>query len=212
METVMPPRTREKQLFPAVLDLIPFGIILLDESNQIIQLNQLAELVIAEADGLRVTQNALCASSPNGHQRLRPAVAKAAATRNQDADTEAEIITLLRSPRRAPLEILVTPLRRQLHTAFAQGSPSIAVLVWDPERTPPLRRERIRHMYQLTAAEATVTEGLARGMAVVELARELRVQTNTIRTHLKRIYDKTGARRQSELVRLLTRNLLLNMP
>ena len=212
METVMLPRTREKQLFPAVLDLIPFGIILLDESNRLIQLNQLAELVIAEADGLRMTQNVLCASSPNGHQCLRRAVAKAAATRNQDAGTEAEIITLLRSPRRAPLEILVIPLRRQLPTAFAQGSPSIAVLVWDPEKIPPLRRERIRHMYQLTAAEARVTEGLARGMAVIELARELRVQTNTIRTHLKRIYDKTGARRQSELVGLLARNSLLNMP
>lgn len=209
METIMLPRTREKQLFPAVLDLIPFGIILLDESNRLIQLNQLAELVIAEADGLRVTQNVLCASSPNGHQCLRRAVAKAAATRNQDAGTEAEIITLLRSPRREPLEILVIPLRRQL---LVQGSPSIAVLVWDPEKIPPLRRERIRHMYQLTAAEARVTEGLARGMAVIELARELRVQTNTIRTHLKRIYDKTGARRQSELVRLLARNLLLNMP
>ena len=212
METVTLPRRKEEQPFPAVLDLVPFGVILLNESKHLIQVNQLAGLVTAEADGLRIIQNTLCATNPNSRQRLRRAIEKAGTTHDHRADNGAEIITIFRSSGREPLEILVTPLHRKRHTAFTQDAPALAVLIWDPQKTPPLRRDRIRHMYRLTAAEARVTEGLVRGMAVVELAQEMRVQANTIRTHLKRIYNKTGARRQSELVQLLARNLLLNMP
>ncbi len=212
MENVTPPRSKEEQQFPAVLDLSPFGIILLDESNHLTQLNQLAELVMTEADGLRVRQNSLCATNPASQQRLRRALEQAGTTHDHRAATGDEIITICRSSGREPLELLVTPLHRQRHTASVRGLPSLAVLIWDPEKMSPLRLDRVRHMYRLTAAEARVTEGLVRGMAVVELAREMRVQANTIRTHLKRIYDKTGARRQSELIRLLARNLLLNMP
>jgi DNA-binding CsgD family transcriptional regulator len=212
METVALPQRKDTQQFPVLLDLIPFGIMLLDAFNHLLQFNQLAGLIIAEADGLKLIQNSIHATNPGCHQRLRRAVERAGTANDQCADNGAEMVTLCRSCGREPLEVLVTRLHQQLFTALSQDSPSKAILIWDPEKTPPLRHDRIRHMYQLTAAEARVTEGLVRGMAVVELAREMQVQTNTIRTHLKRIYDKTGVRRQSELVRLLTRNLLLNIP
>ena len=148
-------------------------------------MNQHAGLVIAEADGLRAIQNSLCATNPNSHRSLRRAIERAGRTGTLCTDTATEIITVCRSSGRESLEILVTPLHRQLHTASVLGAPSMAVLIWDPEKTPPFRPERIRHIYRLTAAEARVTEGLARGMAVIELAREMRVQANTLRTHLR---------------------------
>lgn len=63
--------------------------------------------------------------------------------------------------------------------------------------------ERLRLLYHLTRAEARLGVLLARGLTLREAAIRLDVETSTIRTHLQRIYEKTGTHRQSELVRLL---------
>ena len=57
-------------------------------------------------------------------------------------------------------------------------------------------------LFGLTAAEAAVFEQIAAGRDVPRAAAALGVAQSTVRTHLLRIYDKTGVRRQAELVRL----------
>jgi DNA-binding CsgD family transcriptional regulator len=59
--------------------------------------------------------------------------------------------------------------------------------------------------YELTPAEARIAAYLVGGRNTAEIAEELRVTEETIRTQLKRIYDKTDTRRQAELVRLALR-------
>lgn len=56
----------------------------------------------------------------------------------------------------------------------------------------------------LTAAEARLTAKLAQGLALADAAVELGISSHTARTQLKSIFAKTGARRQSELVGMLT--------
>jgi DNA-binding CsgD family transcriptional regulator len=61
----------------------------------------------------------------------------------------------------------------------------------------------LRAAYQLTAAEARVCSGLISGENVHTLSARLGISPQTARTHLKRIYDKTGTTRQAELLRVL---------
>lgn len=56
----------------------------------------------------------------------------------------------------------------------------------------------------LTAAEGRLAAKLAQGLALNDAASELGVSSHTARTQLKSIFGKTGARRQSELVGMLT--------
>ncbi|MBI1211969.1 MAG: alpha/beta fold hydrolase [Alphaproteobacteria bacterium] len=56
----------------------------------------------------------------------------------------------------------------------------------------------------LTAAEARLTAKLVQGLSLSDAAAELSISTHTARTQLKSIFAKTGVRRQSELLRLLT--------
>jgi pimeloyl-ACP methyl ester carboxylesterase/DNA-binding CsgD family transcriptional regulator len=58
--------------------------------------------------------------------------------------------------------------------------------------------------YGLTAAESRLAAQLLRGLTVTDAAAELGVTTNTARSYLKNIFVKTGARRQVDLLRLLT--------
>lgn len=62
---------------------------------------------------------------------------------------------------------------------------------------------RLQLVFGLTFAEARVASRLARGADLTTIAEELRVSRETVRTHLKRIYSKTGARRQAALVALV---------
>ena len=55
---------------------------------------------------------------------------------------------------------------------------------------------------RLTPAERKVFEHLAEGLEVAQIAREMSIQTNTVRQYLKRIYLKTGLHSQKDLVRL----------
>ena len=62
---------------------------------------------------------------------------------------------------------------------------------------------RLQLRLGLTFAEARVASRLARGADLATIAQDLRVSRETVRTHLKRIYCKTGARRQAALVALV---------
>ncbi|MFW6049846.1 MAG: helix-turn-helix transcriptional regulator [Myxococcota bacterium] len=61
----------------------------------------------------------------------------------------------------------------------------------------------LQRAHGLTRAEARVAVRIGEGKAVPDIAEELGISVQTVRTHLKRAYAKTGARRQAELARLV---------
>ena len=59
----------------------------------------------------------------------------------------------------------------------------------------------MRHQtYGLTRGEVRLVQVLASGFSLEEGAHHLGIAVNTARTHLKHIFIKTGAKRQSELI------------
>ena len=68
------------------------------------------------------------------------------------------------------------------------------------------RRRRVdeaRVGFGLTVAEGRLLETLFEGCSVPQAASRLGVARSTARTHLQRIFDKTGARRQGDLLRIV---------
>jgi DNA-binding CsgD family transcriptional regulator len=74
---------------------------------------------------------------------------------------------------------------------------------YDDDR--PLLEERLRCSYELTAAEARVAALVGRSLTPKEVAIVLGTSWNTVRAQLCRVFAKTGARRQTELARLVHR-------
>jgi len=60
--------------------------------------------------------------------------------------------------------------------------------------------------FGLTPAQTRIALYLAQGGAVSEFAREFGVSEQTVRTHLKAIFAKTGVTRQAELAAMLAGN------
>jgi DNA-binding CsgD family transcriptional regulator len=65
--------------------------------------------------------------------------------------------------------------------------------------------DRLRSVFGLTHAEARLAGRLAAGDDIASAAVRLGVSQGTLRGALKAIFRKTGAKRQAELVGLLTR-------
>jgi DNA-binding CsgD family transcriptional regulator len=53
--------------------------------------------------------------------------------------------------------------------------------------------------YGLTLAEARVALHAASGQSVADVCALLKISPNTVKTHLRRVYAKTGIHRQAEL-------------
>jgi DNA-binding CsgD family transcriptional regulator len=68
---------------------------------------------------------------------------------------------------------------------------------------PDRRTDVLRALYGLTAAEARVAISVIAGAGIIGAATTLAISPNTVKSHLARVFDKTGARSQSELATLL---------
>ena len=66
-----------------------------------------------------------------------------------------------------------------------------------------VRGERLATRYGLTRSEAVLALHIAGGGSLTGYANARSVTRNTARNQLQQVFDKTGVRRQAELVRLL---------
>lgn len=83
---------------------------------------------------------------------------------------------------------------------------AVAIVVSDPKAELELSVDSIRNGYGLTLSEARVSALIGSGLRIEDAASSLGITPNTARTHLKRIFEKTGTGRQAELLRLLLRS------
>ncbi len=63
--------------------------------------------------------------------------------------------------------------------------------------------EALGQIYGLTPAEAEVVQLLAKGLPLDEIAADRGISLNTVRSHLKHVFSKTGTSRQGELLGLV---------
>lgn len=89
----------------------------------------------------------------------------------------------------APSEAVITAIRRAAETPSTFSADGLATALRRHGSGP-----------QLTRRELDVLELLARGLAVSVVAKQLYLSESTVKTHIKRIYDKLGARTRAGAV------------
>jgi DNA-binding CsgD family transcriptional regulator len=77
------------------------------------------------------------------------------------------------------------------------------LFITDPERSPVPAAVHVQRVFGLSAAETRVAAALLDGESLDGLADRLCISRNTARTHLRRLFAKTGTARQSDLIRVL---------
>jgi len=87
--------------------------------------------------------------------------------------------------------------------AGALYSAVAAVFVRKISPATPLPLEALARLYRLTVSEIRVLDGIMKVSGVGALADLLGLSQATVKTHLHNVFRKTGAARQSELIKLI---------
>ena len=105
-----------------------------------------------------------------------------------------------------PLSVIVAPIRAD-QMALSVAGPAVVVCVTDLEAGVSLPQQHLRELFALTSSESRVAIALFEGLDPRQVATHLGLSVATVRTHLARIFGKTGTATQAELARLMMRTL-----
>ena len=194
-------RTLNSDMLEATLDGLAAGVYLLARDTRVVYMNAAAERQIKTGNALRVTGHRLIPTDPHARADLAKAVDDLAKGETEmrgsfslaipDAGGAGCVATLL------PLE---SGERRKVLVPFAAA---VAVFVQESAQITMMPGEAFAKLYGLTGGELRVLLALAQGLGGKEAADMLGVSEPTVRTHLQRIFSKTGTSRQAELLQLL---------
>jgi DNA-binding CsgD family transcriptional regulator len=181
------------------------GVVLVDKESRILHLDPDANRIIDARDGLRVEQGRLIADDRSVNAALSRIVDRHG--RENFEPRAPRPLLIARGKGRAPLQIEAMPYRaKQPEMVFGVMNtemPAAIVIITDPERSHSLPKECLRTRFGLTPAEADLALEIAKGDGRIAAAARLGISVGTVRTHIARIFEKTGVRRQAELVRIV---------
>jgi DNA-binding CsgD family transcriptional regulator len=183
-----------------ILNRLTVGVMLVDAEARVIFANRAAEGILRAGHGLFLVRDGLRTETPDETRRLRRIIADCAEPKHELGGVGGRL-RLWREDG-LPLTVVAAPHRARL-TWLDIVRPRTLLFITDPEAIPGVRRRWLREDFGLTPAEAAVAAEISEADGLRAAACRLGVSLETARTHLAHVFDKTGARRQSELVRLI---------
>jgi DNA-binding CsgD family transcriptional regulator/PAS domain-containing protein len=193
-------KTMEAVTFASALETLTVGVVLVDEHLGIVHANAAAGAMLRARDPIRSERGRLTLTYAAATEALQTSVAVAA--RNEMDLGRRGIGIPMRRADGTPCVAHVMPLRAgQIRPGIAQRAPA-AVFVAPAESPPRMPADALALLYDLTPAESLIFELIANGQTPSEIAAMLGIAASTVKTHLLRVFDKTGCRRQADLVKL----------
>jgi len=171
----------------AALNKLPMGVVIVTASARVVFVNRNATDIIAQKDGITVDAQTV----------LR--LDRADETRDLHG-FEGGVLSVSRPSCLRSFSALVVPLNPDQQIREEGGA---AVFLTDPEHHNEPPTAILTRLYGLTEAEARLLQALLIGKKLETVAEDNSVSLNTVRTHLKQVFRKTGTNRQPELISLV---------
>jgi len=179
---------------------------LVEPDGRIVYCNRNAQALCGQGSGLFRDGEHLAAVTPADHRALREMLAAMARVGGEGvarADTAAtQVLTVSAPGALLPTTLTLQPAGASLRSGPGPGR---ALLVVSARRQGT---EHAHHdclfarQFKLSEAQARVSALIFAGHSIATLAQTLHVSENTVRSHLKQIFQKTNTHGQMELVRL----------
>lgn len=184
----------------ATLDQLDDGIIFVDMDAKVHFVNKPAEQYFADRDLCQV-EGRLHTTFSNETAMLHAFIGKCCSSGIHHRS--GDLFLARRAPGKSPLRLVITALTTKNSIPLMSFKPMAAIVITDPDKVKMLTLLKLRDKFGLTPAEASFAAEIVKGDGIQAAANRLSVSRATARTHLSRIFDKTGTRRQAELVGML---------
>jgi len=175
-------------------------VLMVTADAQSVYRNPAADFLLAGGSGLRLDGSSVVAVSPADQRLLRQTIAQVA--QGESSHMSPSVLTLACAPPTPPVVVVVrsagqvfmreTGARQSLVVLTVRGRHALH----DPDTCA------FAHQYEFTAAQAKVSSLVFAGQPLSTIARSLNVSENTVRSHLKQVFQKTDTHGQMALVHL----------
>jgi DNA-binding CsgD family transcriptional regulator len=195
-------QTLRSETLQATLDSLSAGVYLTMRDGRIVYLNAIAERQVKTGNALRLVNSRLAPTDPNANAALVKAIDQVAIN-GSATDTNSYSVPIPDRDGGGYLATLLPIARGRRQDIMVPFAASVAVFVQDPAQVRVMPGEAFGRLYRLTGGELRVLLALAQGLGAKEAADMLGIGEPTVRTHLQRLFSKTGTSRQTELLQLL---------
>jgi DNA-binding CsgD family transcriptional regulator/PAS domain-containing protein len=186
--------------FAATLGTLEVGVVLVDEFMTLLHANPSAEAMLARKAPLQIVNGRVVAAE-DAAAALAMAVALA-------VDDEVALGRrggtgiATHGVEGEPCIIHVLPLRRRESRPDIFLNAAAALFITPADSSIRLPADAFASLFGLTPAEVRICELIVAGLTQKAIAAQLGLAPSTVKTHVLRILEKTGCRRQSALIRL----------
>ena len=187
----------------AALDRLECGVLVLTPDQRVLLANRTANRLLGS--GLTIKSEHLRVTDKATHQILQARLAVVES--GLAAAPEASEPLVVPNGERG-LIVQVLPLPSAINVPALQTASAI-VLVEDPDHGRPFDPAVVRNAFKLTLCEARLAALVGAGAAPAEAAETLGIAETTARTVLKRVFEKMGVSRQSEMAALMGKLFML---
>jgi DNA-binding CsgD family transcriptional regulator/PAS domain-containing protein len=192
----------EAEMLAQTLDGLRAAVILVDAGGRIVHANAAAHALLSRGDVIHSVSGALSASSRQAGERLRGIFLSA--TEGDEAVGKEGIALPLRAKTGERYVAHALPLTsRARRQAGCKHGAVAAIFIHQARLEAPAPPVAIAEAFSLTMAELRVLFAIVEVGGVPQVAEVLGIAASTVKTHLGRVYDKTGVARQADLVKLV---------
>jgi DNA-binding CsgD family transcriptional regulator len=189
----------EASQYRTALDVLSTSVFFVDSDSRVHYANQSAEALLRNGANITVAAGRLVPSDPAMRSALADTLLR---TQSGDAELGGRGIGIpLAGGNQAPAVAYVLPLMASVARSLYR--PATAAVFISSQVSVPPPASVLETLYDLTPAEARVMLQIGAGKSIAEVSDSLGLSHNTVKTHLSRVYGKSGTNKQTELVKLV---------
>jgi DNA-binding CsgD family transcriptional regulator/PAS domain-containing protein len=200
-------RTRAWDIGRQLLEELRLPTWVVDRRRQVLYRNRAAEGMVGRGDLLAEPKGNLRAIDIANQRRLEAVVD----TLLQEIDRpngllmapSIRVVRLSDARDKLPRPLFATPLQPGLLPDRWGMSPALMLTLHERDERGAPDVSAVASAFELTRAESRIAVSLALGRTVEQIAIDHSVAVATVRSQVKSLFQKTGARRQADVVRLI---------
>lgn len=180
-----------------LLDLFAMGVVVLDADARVRVANGRARRVLEAREGIELADGRLVTVRREDGASLARLLGEACPPEQAGGLHTRGAMQIARGAARTKLALLVA----HVHAGPAMPAGEFVIFLHEPDGGVVVSETILVTLHGLTRAEARITALLVRGRSVAAIAAEVGSSTNTVRTHLKRVFLKLDVASQGALIR-----------
>lgn len=198
----------QHQLILQGLDHMGIGLMLLSEHHLILELNETAENIVRQDDGLMMVKRHLRARYQSAQAKLQALFERQTYVSGSTRYNMSDWLFIPRTHQRAAYQLMLIACESQT-IIFDENRAKAMLIIIDPAQQTQLPRNKIQNCYQFTDRETDIAQKLTQGLSAREISADLDLTYESTRWYIKQICQKSGTRTQTEFVAKVLSHLSL---